>query len=86
MQLRRQVDSSLQTLGSRTGNARKVVRHLYEQPIVSAGDVSHAAEVSMPTAYKLIETLEGLNILAEITGDQRNRLYVFRDYLNLFSP
>lgn len=84
MQLRQRVDSSLQTLGSRTGNARKVVRHLYEQPIVSASDVSHTANVSMPTAYKLIDALEDRHILTEITGAERNRLYVFSDYLHLF--
>lgn len=36
------------------------------------------------TNNKLIEELERLEIIKEITGAQRNKLYIFTDYLNLF--
>lgn len=84
MQLQKKVEQDLQTLGSRAGNAQKVVHHLYRRPIVTAEQVSEVAEVSMPTAYKLVNALEELDILQEVTGAERNRLYVFREYLNLF--
>jgi Fic family protein len=84
MQLQQQVEHDLQSLGSRAANAQKVVRHLYRHPILAAEKVSEVAEVSMPTAYKLVNSLEDLDILEEITGAERNRLYVFKDYLNLF--
>jgi len=32
----------------------------------------------------MLEDLEQLDILKEITGAQRNKLYVFNDYLELF--
>jgi hypothetical protein len=38
----------------------------------------------MPSSYKLITDLERLNILKEMTGGQRGRMYVFEDYLKLF--
>ncbi len=37
------------------------------------------------TAYRLIEELEKLGILVEVTGSQRKRLYAFEEYLNIFS-
>jgi hypothetical protein len=32
----------------------------------------------------VIESLESLNILDEVTGAERNRRYVFKEYLDLF--
>jgi Fic family protein len=84
MQLQQQVEHDLQSLGSRAANAQKVVRYLYRRPILAAEKVSKVAEVSMPTAYKLVSSLEDLDILKEVTGAERNRLYIFQDYLNLF--
>jgi Fic family protein len=39
---------------------------------------------SKATHYKLLNDLERLGILKEVTGAQRNKLYVFSDYLALF--
>jgi hypothetical protein len=39
---------------------------------------------SKATNYKLLNDLERLDILKEVTGAQRNKLYVFSDYLALF--
>ena len=85
LQLQKQVDESLQSLGNRTLNAQKVVQQLYKNPFMTAGQVKEAADVSMPTAYNLISSLEKLGILEELTGAERNRLYVFKDYLRLFT-
>jgi hypothetical protein len=38
----------------------------------------------MPSAYKLIELLEKIDLLKEVTGGQRKRMYVFEDYIKLF--
>jgi Fic family protein len=84
LQLQKHVESTLQSMGPRAGNAQKVVNHLYERPLISAERTSEVAGVSMPTAYKLIKTLEELKILQEVTGAERNRLYIFEDYVNLF--
>ena len=46
--------------------------------------LSKAAGVSMPTAYILIRSLEELEILQEVTGTARGRVYVFGKYLDLY--
>ncbi|SDC58152.1 Fic family protein [Williamwhitmania taraxaci] len=84
LQLEKQVTAQLQTLGSRAANAQKVVNYLYQRPMLNAEKVSEIAAISAPSAYKLIEELEKLNILKEITGGQRKRVYIFEDYLNIF--
>ncbi|MEX0680818.1 MAG: Fic family protein [Balneolales bacterium] len=85
LQLQKKTDEAIRSLGARAGNAQKVVLYLYKHPLVSAGEVSMAADVSMPTAYKLIRLLEELQILQEITGTVRGRLYIFREYVKLYS-
>lgn len=84
MQLQKILESKLETLGSRSGNAKKVVEYLYTQPVIDVSKVEELIEKSNVTAYKLISDLEKLEILKEISGAQRNKLYIFSDYLDLF--
>lgn len=84
LQLQKTVESSIQKLGSRAVNAKKVVDYLYNRPMINAEKVSEIAGISMPSAYKLIRDLEKLDILKEVTGSQRGRVYFFDNYLRLF--
>lgn len=84
MQLQKQTDNKVQSLGSRASKAKKVIDHLYRHPMITADKASEIASVSMPSSYKLLASLEELNILKETTGGQRDRVYVFDDYLKLF--
>ena len=84
LQLQKKTDSEIQGLGSRMTKAKKVIYYLYQKPIIDAEKVSKVTGLSMPSSYKLISDLEKMDILKEITGGQRSRIYVFDDYLNLF--
>ena len=84
MQLQKILESKLETLGSRSANAKKVVEYLYTQPVIEVTKIEELIEKSNVTAYKLIADLEKLEILKEISGAQRNKLYIFNDYLDLF--
>jgi len=84
LQLQKQVEIKLQTLGSRAANAQKITNYLYHRPSINAEKVSETAKISLPSAYKLIADLEKLEILKEITGGQRGRVYVFDSYIQLF--
>jgi len=84
LKLQKEVDAKLRSMGARSGNAQKVVNNLYKRPLISAERTSEVAGVSMPTAYKLINSLEKHRILHEVTGGERNRQYIFKDYLDLF--
>jgi Fic family protein len=84
LQLQKQNDIRIQSLGSRAANAQKITNYLYQRPIINAEKVSAIAGISMPSSYKLVSALEKIEILKEITGGQRSRMYVFENYLNLF--
>ncbi|WP_070138413.1 Fic family protein [Crocinitomix algicola] len=84
LKLQEEVDEKLQTLGSRTNNARTVISYLYQRPMIDANKVCELTEVSPPSAYKLIAELEKVNILEEVTGGQRGKQYWFSDYIRIF--
>lgn len=85
LQLQRVTESKIQTLGSRAANAQKILNQLYQRPLIDASRVATAIDVSPASAYRLIADLERLGILKEITGGKRGRLYIFSNYLQLFS-
>ena len=82
--LRTETEHTVLKLGKRVVNARQVLNLLYRKPIISAADLEQALSVSTPTANVLIRDFERLQILKEITGQQRGRVYVFERYLQLF--
>ena len=84
LQLQKSLDEKVKTLKSRSGDARIVIDHLFQRPIIDAQKVANVTEKTQTTAYKLIESMEGLGIIKEITGAQRGKLYSFDDYLRLF--
>jgi Fic family protein len=84
MQLRQQIDTELKLWGSRTPDARTVIQHLYKRPVINAAQVAALTGKSNVSAYKLIASLEKSGILQEMTGAQRNRMYVFARYVRLF--
>lgn len=71
-------------VGRRAGNALSLLDELFKRPVVSARVVEAALGVSQPTASALVRDLEQLGILKEITGKQRNRVFAYGEYLDLF--
>lgn len=86
LSLRERVEEQVTTLGRKAANARKVLTRLYREPYVrSANDVAEYLDVTPKTARSLLQDLEDLGILEETTGNQRNRRYVFAEYVDLFA-
>jgi Fic family protein len=84
LKLQKEVDSKIQTLGSRANNANVLLNYLYQHPIIEAQKAKEVTGLSLPSVYKLLEELENLKIINEITGSKRGKLYLFRDYTRLF--
>jgi Fic family protein len=84
IKLEKQVNEKLKTLGKRSEKAHLVMNYLYQKPIINAQAVQKIIGSQNATAYNLLEDLVHLNILKETTGFQRNRNYIFDDYLKIF--
>lgn len=84
LKLQKEVDSKIQKLGSRANNALLIINYLFQRPVIDAQIAKQVSKLSMPSVYKLINELENLNIIGEITGGKRGRLFLFDEYLRLF--
>jgi cell filamentation protein, protein adenylyltransferase len=84
LKLQKRVEAQAEKLGSRAANAHKVLHALFKNPVVDAAKVARIAGISAAPAYKLVDDLERLGILREVTGGRRGRSYVFDSYVKLF--
>ena len=84
LKLQKEVEYKIQQLGSRTNNAQKIVNQLFQTPFIDAQQTQELIQLSFPSVYKLLREMESLNILEEVTGGKRDKLYVFREYIELF--
>ena len=84
LKLQKELDVKLLTQKGNTDDTRKIITSLFENPVTDAQKVEKIIEKSYGSAYKQIAILEKLNIIKEITGSQRGKVFVFDDYLKLF--
>lgn len=66
-------------------NALKLLDYLYTQPIITIRSVEVVLQTVFRTANKLVEQLVKLNLLEEMTGQRRNRIYIYKPYMDLFN-
>ena len=57
---------------------------LYSKPNITATEVAELINVTPATANALLRDFVDLEILVEATGGQRNRRFVFLEYVYLF--
>jgi Fic family protein len=85
LKLKAQSENDIQKLGSRSSNLQKIFNYLLKKPIIDVNIIVQITSVSQRTAYHIIEDLEKIGILEEVTGGKRGKVYVFKKYLSLFN-
>ena len=63
--------------------AVKLLEILFDKPLVEVNDVVSKLKVHKDTANELIKSFVKIGILHEITGKQRYRKYIFKDYVDI---
>lgn len=82
--LRQRYESKILTMGVRAKNAQKLLLFMFSRPIINIKIVEKELSFSFNSANRLIKSLIDLGMLKEITGHTRNRLFVLKEYLDLF--
>ncbi|MCY4184666.1 MAG: Fic family protein [Rhodobacteraceae bacterium] len=70
------------------GNSAAVLtvhNYLQNQPISSTTKIRDKCELSLPTVLRSLRTLEAIGIVREITGKERNKIFVYDHYINILS-
>ncbi len=71
--------------GRRAPSGLRLINQLLQKPVIQVEDAITMTGVSYKAANDLIMTLVKDKILIEITGQSRNRIFVFDQYLQAFS-
>ena len=69
----------------RQKNAQTLMQHLYIKPVLDIKEVTRLLELQANTAAVLVNDFVKHGVLHELTGKQRNRLFLFRDYILIFN-
>ena len=70
--------------GRRTDSAIILLTHLFKHPLVRVKDVEDICKLTTKSANMLVHFMTEQNILKEISGKTRNRIFLFKEYLDLF--
>lgn len=75
----------IQEQGKIAGTALRVHDLLQLRPIISITAACKKLELTHPAVNKSLQKLEEMRIVREITGRQRNRLYLYDSYMNILN-
>lgn len=85
LQLKKELEERIrQEWGRRAHSASTLLEYLFKQPTVDVKQVEKICELSARAAGNLVKSFEDAGILVEITGQRRNRYYLFENYMNIF--
>jgi Fic family protein len=75
--------NQIKKLGRAVSSALRVHADLQRSPLASVPDAAKRLQMSQPTLQKSIQHLLDLNIVREVTGKKRQRLYEYTRYLQI---
>jgi Fic family protein len=80
-----QLNKEILDIKGRPENAIKILEVFYDTPIVSGKKLQELTGLSQPTVDSVIKGMIDKEILKEITGYNRNRIYSLYKYLEIFA-
>lgn len=84
IKLKKDVENKINSIGKKAINGQRLVELLYSKPKLNAKTVAQDLNISVVSANALIKTFVEIGILHEKTGFNRNRFFVFEDYIKIF--
>ncbi len=61
----------------------KLVDHLFFRPVITVGYAAKMLKVTAASAQANIDKLQGTQILKEVTGKQRGRIYIAQEIFKI---
>lgn len=80
----REIETKALELGGRPDNILKVLRAFYDTPLLNSKQLVSITGLSKGTVENIIRKLSENDIVHEVTGYSRNRIYLLYEYLKIF--
>lgn len=84
IKLKKDVENKLTKIGKKATNGQRLLELLYSKPKVNSKLVIEELGITPATANGLLKAFVEVGILQEKTGFNRNRFYVFEEYIKIF--
>lgn len=85
LELKARLESDINTkFGKRANKAMILLQYLFKKPVIHVNQVRDITNSTYKTANGLVTEFVNTGILKEMTGQSRNRVFVFDEYLQLF--
>ena len=75
--------AKVENLGRKAGSAHRVLDLLRRHPITTIPNATKQLRLTAPTVRSAVKSLETLGIVREITGKQRDRIYIYDPYVKI---
>lgn len=79
------IKDKISTMGKKTQNALRLLDLLFEKPVLSSNTTSNKLDLTTKTTNSILNKFIELNIISEVTGHKRNRIFIFTEYLNILN-
>ena len=80
-----QDEQKIQTLERSASTALRVFRVFCERPLINLNQIGERTGLSFTAVAKTVRALEKVGIVREITGQRRNRVFAYQQYLTILS-
>ena len=70
-------------MGQAAGNVSRLHSYLKKKPVLEIPRASMDIGISQPTVTSALKRLEDIGVVKEITGKARDRIYVYKEYLDI---
>lgn len=75
----------IQGMGRASASALQIHEYMQKRPVANIGTMAKSLKLSIPTVTASLEHLAKLGIAEEMTGNRRNRLFCYTEYLKIVS-
>lgn len=73
----------IQAMGQAAGNIFRLHSYLQKKPVLEIPKAAAEIGISQPTVTSALKRLEEIGVVKEITGKARDRIYVYKEYLDI---
>ena len=86
MKLKNNLESQINSdFGRRSNTALVLLNGLFQNPVITIANAAKTCSLSYKAANNLVNIMREKHILEEMTGQSRNRIFIFKPYLEIFS-
>lgn len=85
LQLFEQDREKIENVGTTAASLLTIHSYFQRHPITNTTKIKSECSFSLPTILRALSKLEDLDIIKEVTGKDRNKIFVYRNYLDILN-